>query len=184
MAARSLVLQRRDPSCCATCNCPSSKEETKRNTSLQPHGADVVTLLDAPRAFNKSFRKNISSSGLAVLGVYRKIKVHRSCVESSNFLRDTSRTVSHEYLPTCRHTRRPRTRIEVGVLEGMGFVRKRTMEYVGLLSAGALNCSAVASNLPYVCNGHVCPFAVLVRIQALRTKRYVRAFAQPSHLRT
>ena len=36
------------------------------------------------------------------------------------------------------------------VLERRRLVRRQTMEYVSLLSAGALSCSAVASNLMHI----------------------------------
>lgn len=88
-----------------------------------------------------------------------------------NFSYGGSRHFTHRLPRVCFRLldrRRSRTHVSQGVRfrARMGFTRKQTMEYVELLSAGALNCSAVASNLPCVCTDTRARVRVSVRIQA------------------
>lgn len=76
------------------------------------------------------------------------------------------------------------------VLERRRLVRRQTMEYVSLLSAGALSCSAVASNLMHIHREYV----YRVDIGIAHTKQYtvrstpsrpsacVRANGEPAHV--
>lgn len=63
-------------------------------------------------------------------------------------------------------------------------MRRRATEYVGLSSAGALNCSAVASNLACVqTDTYTYSRArILVRVFKLYAAICTRAATQPSHL--
>lgn len=76
------------------------------------------------------------------------------------------------------------------VLERRRLVRRQTMEYVSLLSAGALSCSAVASNLMHIHREYVYRVDIgiahtkqyTVRSTPCRPSACVRANGEPAHV--